>query len=251
MLFVDSIKNKLDNNIVACYILCVGITLLEIVMNEEFSLRERKQAYTKIALLKAFIERLKDSRFDDISIKEICAEVQVSEGTFFNYFPQKMDVINYYVHLLFVKVYWSVRKEHTSGQFLDLIDSMVERFSGELRTPNTIYQILTTFMLQNNKPNMIEISRVEKKVAFNDLEGIEDVPSMQVVAFFRECLLNARGNAEIPADANIEDLVVSLLSILTGTLMATKFDNCDKRAYHYTRQLKILWDSIRVKRDGA
>lgn len=220
-------------------------------MNEEFSLRERKQAHTKIALLNAFIERLKNNRFDDISIKEICAEVQVSEGTFFNYFPQKLDVINYYVHLLFVKVYWSVRKEHTSGKFLDLIDSMMERFSDELRTPNTIYQILTTFMLQNNKPNMIDISRVEKRVAFNALEGIEDIPSMQIDAFFRECLLNARGNGEIPADTDIEDLVISLLSIMAGTLMATKFDNCDKRSYHYARQLKILWNAIRVKGGGV
>ena len=51
-----------------------------------YSLRERKYAKTKISLANAFMERLKTKRFSDIAIKEVCENVEVSEGTFYNYF---------------------------------------------------------------------------------------------------------------------------------------------------------------------
>ena len=73
---------------------------------KEYSLREKKHARTKIAIMNAFIKRLEKTRFDDISIREICKSVEVSEGTFFNYFSEKIDIINYYSHLLFLKIFW-------------------------------------------------------------------------------------------------------------------------------------------------
>jgi hypothetical protein len=39
---------------------------------EKYSLRKKKHAKTKKALTDAFIEKLKTTRFCDISIKQIC-----------------------------------------------------------------------------------------------------------------------------------------------------------------------------------
>ena len=39
-----------------------------------------------------------------MSIKEICEEVQISEGTFFNYFPKKNDILNYFIALWSIEV---------------------------------------------------------------------------------------------------------------------------------------------------
>ena len=83
---------------------------------KEYSLRERKHARTKIAIMNAFIERLEKTRFDDISIRQICKSVEVSEGTFFNYFPEKIDIINYYMNLMFLKVVARARKDVPQGR---------------------------------------------------------------------------------------------------------------------------------------
>ncbi len=61
----------------------------------EYSLREIKHARTKIALMKAFIEHLRHSSFEDISVKDACKRAEISEGTFFNYFPGKIDYLLY------------------------------------------------------------------------------------------------------------------------------------------------------------
>ena len=77
----------------------------------EYSLREKKHARTKIALMSSFIERLRNSRFEDISIRDVCKSAEISEGTFFNYFPEKIDVITYYVNLMTMKVIWKARQK--------------------------------------------------------------------------------------------------------------------------------------------
>jgi len=56
---------------------------------KEYPLREKKHARTKITIMAAFIKCLEKTRFEDISIRQICKSVEVSEGTFFNYFPRR------------------------------------------------------------------------------------------------------------------------------------------------------------------
>ncbi|NLE65671.1 MAG: TetR/AcrR family transcriptional regulator, partial [Elusimicrobia bacterium] len=60
------------------------------------SLREKKFVKTKVSLMQEFMKRLKSTRFSEISIKEVCETVEVSESTFYNYFPQKVDVVCYF-----------------------------------------------------------------------------------------------------------------------------------------------------------
>lgn len=60
----------------------------------QLSLREKKYAKTKLALLDAATERIGEKTFDAISVKELCEQAEVSEATFFNYFPKKQDLLS-------------------------------------------------------------------------------------------------------------------------------------------------------------
>ena len=64
-------------------------------MIEQYPLRERKHAQTKVDLGKAFFNELCKTGFYNVSIKKVCQIANVSEGTFFNYFPQKVDILCY------------------------------------------------------------------------------------------------------------------------------------------------------------
>ncbi|HRE26019.1 MAG TPA: TetR family transcriptional regulator [Anaerolineales bacterium] len=72
----------------------------------ELPLRERKYAATKAALTRAVAVRLKQQSLEEIAVKEICAEAQVSEATFFNYFPTKAAVVGYRVQLWSIEARW-------------------------------------------------------------------------------------------------------------------------------------------------
>jgi AcrR family transcriptional regulator len=56
-------------------------------------LRERKKLKTKAAIRKEAMRLFLDKGFDATTIEEIAAGVEISPSTFFNYFPNKEDVV--------------------------------------------------------------------------------------------------------------------------------------------------------------
>jgi len=214
---------------------------------KEYSLREKKYARTKIAIMNAFMERLKKSRFDDISVKKVCVDAEVAEGTFFNYFPEKIDVIGYYLSLATVKIVWKARRETPAGRYLPLIDMVFSQLSGEVYNNNLMYQIISVLLAQDERPRKITISALEKELAFPDCPGIEETSPVLFEEWFKECIILAQKNGELPAAVNADDLVISLMTIMCGTLLAIRFRDSDSRGGHYKRQLQALWRGVGAK----
>ena len=58
-------------------------------------------ARTKMAIVEAFNALIADIDFEDITIQAIIEEAEVSKATFYRYFKDKYDVMNYnYKHIL-------------------------------------------------------------------------------------------------------------------------------------------------------
>ncbi|MFA5394101.1 MAG: TetR/AcrR family transcriptional regulator [Candidatus Ratteibacteria bacterium] len=215
---------------------------------EKYSLREKKHAKTKIAIMNAFIKRLERTRFGDISIREICKNIEISEGTFFNYFSEKIDIINYYSYLIFLKIFWKTQNEVPQGKYLISIETVFKNAAAELNNINITYQMISIILMQREKPKAVTISNIEKHLIFPDYVGIENTPVIFIDDFFGVCLKAALKNGELPKKTNIDDVLVSLMTILAGTLLATKFKNIKDREYHYMRQLNLLWKGLGIKR---
>jgi len=211
---------------------------------QDYPLRTRKYARTKLGLMNAFMDRLKHSRFNAISIKDVCKDVEVAEGTFFNYFPEKIDVARYFLHLTTIKMIWKAQKEVACGRYLPLIDSLFSQIPSTFNNSDLVYQIISVLIVQNEKPKKIKISPLEKSLAFPDCAGIEEVPSVILEEWFKECVEAAIKNGELSPKTNADDVVVSLVTILIGTSLAIRFNKSNSREYHYMRQLKALWKDL-------
>lgn len=213
----------------------------------QYPLRETKHARTKLAIMKVFMERLEYDRFEDICVKEVCKAAEVAQGTFFNYFPEKIEVIAYYLRLSTMRMVWKAKKDARPGKYLGLVDAIFDQISKEWNTDHIVYQVLSVLARQTERPKSVSIPEVEKKLAFPLCDGIEYIPSLRLSEWFKEWIDKALDNGELPAGVNADDVVVALMAIIGGTLLATRFGNSvDKRGYYYKHHLKVFWRGLGV-----
>lgn len=211
---------------------------------QHFPLRERKHAKTKVALTMAFVERLKSARLDDISIKEVCDSVEVSEGTFYNYFPAKIDLIYYYQQLMDLKIIWETQRRAKKDSPLQCIDVMFDVLVQQIKHPYLLYELISIFVGQKVRPQHIDIPRAERLYAFPNCKGIEDIHIMSLEDFLYKNLAEAAKQEELPKKVDLNDVLVLLMTIIVGVPLAISYENFNALGPHYKKQLSFLWEGL-------
>jgi len=214
---------------------------------KDFSLREKKYAKTKITLANAFIERMKTSKFSDISIKEICESAEVSEGTFFNYFPQKIDVVFYYQQMVSLKISWQIRQYWETKSFKELIELIFDLIAEQIEQPYLFYEIISLFTSERKRPEGMALTPAEKFFAHPDYAGIDEVPVQHLEEIFLTLVTEAVGKAEFKTDIKPADVVLTLMAILIGVPLAIHIEDFGGLKQYYRSQLSLLWKAIGVK----
>lgn len=207
---------------------------------EKYSLRTKKHAKTKVALAEAFIQKLKTMRFSDISIKEICQSVEISEGTFYNYFPQKLDIISYFRDLQLLKIEWKASQQKNKLDSLDLIELPFVLFADTIQQSYLFFEMVSVFTSEHIKPRKINLTAADKFYAFPDCPGIEKVSVESLGDFFLRYLKQAKEKGEINKRINIDDIARMLESILIGVPLTLDEQDFNKIPELYKNQLRLI-----------
>jgi AcrR family transcriptional regulator len=222
------------------------------VASRQFSLRERKFARTKLALLQAALERMRGKKLDEIPVKELCDEVEISEATFFNYFPKKSDLLHYLIKVWTIEVAWQAKSVVGEECGLSFIEQVFDYTGKRLAEhPRLMLEIIAHMALEPHasacpKTNP-ELSLAEKLQAFPECAGVECVPELALPEVFRAPLERAVARGELPEKADIEAAVLGLLGIFFGVplWLGPRESEQIRPAYH--RQLKLLWAGLRCR----
>lgn len=213
---------------------------------EDVSLREKKFIKTKVALMNAFIDRLQTTRMADVSIKDVCHSVEVSEGTFFNYFPRKIDLV-YYCHQLFIyKVIYKTRHSVHSDRCLDLVDAFFQMVAEGFNQPSLVLEFISILTGEKEGMREIDIHPTEIAFALPECPGVEkEASEMRTLAdFFTDTLRRAVQNKELPKKINIDDMCVHLVTVLVGVSVAVEVKGFPQLGRYYKEHLNLLWKAI-------
>jgi len=182
----------------------------------------------------------------DISIKDVCRGVEVSEGTFFNYFPRKIDLIYYFHQLFDYKMIYKTRQRVRLGKYLDLIDTLFQMVAGEFEHPTLMLEFISIITGEKEHPGKLEIPALEIAFALPECPGIEKDPAClsTLEEFFLQTLRLAVEHKELPKKINIEDMCIHLFSILVGASVALEPKMFPQLGRYYADHLKLLWKAV-------
>ncbi|MBN1914686.1 MAG: TetR/AcrR family transcriptional regulator [Parachlamydiales bacterium] len=209
------------------------------------TLRKRKIIETKLALTKAFIQKLYSVRFSAISIKEICEEVGVSEATFYNYFPQKIDVICYFTLTQHLEMLWILfyREKHLAP--LKKIELLFELFEKKITHPYLFFEVVgVLFEWKQNIPQIEQLDVLEKKILFPHYEAIDTITIIPLREVFRELIQQAQKANVFSNKFSAQDLSYIFHSILIGVPLSLNSQNFNKLTNIYKFHLHTLQESL-------
>lgn len=213
-------------------------------INERYSLRERKAARTKLDLLRAMLELTNERELSDISIKELCEKATISEGTFFNYFKKKTDLILYFIKIWSHQVHYLANHVAGLSSGLKKIEYIFQAtVTGKTIGNNRImYEIIS---LQSDtgelaQLNLTDVTELELMMQFPNLKGIENIKLGQFIDLFVNNLLEAIHEGELPTSTDLKIIIPMLGVVFFGVPLI--FRNNQEMIFHYYELgLNTIW----------
>jgi AcrR family transcriptional regulator len=220
--------------------------------SKQFSLRERKFAKTKLALLQAAVERMRSKRLDEIPVKELCDEAEVSEATFFNYFPKKNDLLHYLIRVWTIEVAWHARDAVGDDDGFSFIEHVFDYTGRKLADhPRLMLEIIAHMALEPHPKECSrsrpELTLVERLQAFPECVGVECMPELRLPEVFRLPLERAVALGELKPTVDLDAALVALLNTFFGVPLWLGPHEPERIRPEYRRQLKLLWAGLRAQ----
>lgn len=210
-------------------------------------LRQRKFARTRLNLARVLADALAEQGFDEIPVKQLCRNAEVSEATFFNYFPRKQDLLAYLVHLWVLELGWHVKRAASTSRGLAVVDALFAEVARTCESrPRVLAEMLAWIARGGSLDSELEISALEKQLAYPDLEGIGDIPVKGIDALLVPALEKAMNSGDLPENTLMPLLLTSLLGVLFGIPLTMLSKDPSRIATVYRQQLALVLAGVRA-----
>lgn len=220
------------------------------IQKSTIPLRERKFAQTKLNLARAAVERLESVSLDGLSVAALCDAAEVSEATFFNYFPKKSDLVAYIIRLWELEVVWGVRATQVRG--LAAVTAAFDQAAKQIqRYPGTMGEIVSYQARLRVRPEPVELTRAERVLAFSELDGIDAAPAGGLDGILVASVDHAIKTGELPPNTNRATVSVALVAIFYGVPLAVRLAGVKAIASAYRQQLALLWAGVQTAASRA
>ena len=214
---------------------------------ESRPLRERKFAKTKLGLLHAALEALEHRGLEEVSTRELCAAVSISQASFFNYFPRKEDLLTYFIQVWSLEMAWHGQRLAATLGGLGAIEEIFALTARETARHPTVMAEIVAWQVRHVATPPPPLTVSEKLLAHPTLDGVETLPQdAGLQALFPPLLVQAVERGELPAGVDVRDVMAALATIFFGVPVLGRQANLNNLEGLYRRQLQLLWAGLRA-----
>lgn len=203
--------------------------------------KEKKWARTRIALLQALLTEMDKKPFAEIKIKDLCLIAEISEPTFYNYFPEKIHLLVYFIQIWSLQVSVYAAKQKTDDSGFGILQSLFHYTAKEnKKNPRILREIISFQANHHGQVNIPPLSLVERYLLFPAVPGIESIPAEGIRGILNKAMSIAKEKKELPPSANWQLLPLQVASLFFGApiISATTGSDLEKL---WVSSLRLLW----------
>lgn len=208
-------------------------------------------AQKKQALVEVLLYRMQMEDFDEIKISDLCRDAQVSEASFYNYFPQKTDVLVYFILLWTVEIGWKLRYENHIDGLLEIEQFFRELAQSIAEQPSLIAEIIAFQIKWTPSGKWPQLSEADKLVAYPEYEKIFSIEAEGLDKMLMPSLQEAVARGEIPESTPLSVIASGICSLFFGIPMLVKQVPREQLHDIFLEQLRLLWDGARKRYGGV
>ncbi|MTI40620.1 TetR/AcrR family transcriptional regulator [Fulvivirga lutimaris] len=183
----------------------------------EASIRETKSAKIKIDILNATLNLVGKKSFKDLYVDDICEKVDVSKVTFFKYFPQKEDILLYYLRVWCLDRVVELDQQNREG--LDgvhyLFDKMAIAYE---RHPGLILSLISYLTSLQRPPAPFPLKTVEREILHPSLMA-DKVELLSLQQMMEKFLLEAVFKSQITTKSDTKELALVFMTLMYGSIV--------------------------------
>lgn len=214
---------------------------------DSFSLREINFAKTRLNILQVVKDRMIQKDFENITVDEICRFAEISRGTFFNYFPTKNHIFNYYIRIWIVQMGLEMEDESfkdkpSEEKINNIYNKVIEE---DKKSPGFINNYLKYLLETKETKNEIKLTQAEfayqfslEKVTSNEIEKLNNLSLEKILENF---LIQGINSGKFKKDLNIEHTLLLLVSMFFSPIIAKHINKSyDLKKYYEDSLNNIL-----------
>lgn len=219
----------------------------------DLSRREQKAARTRIALVEALVERLASRTLDEIAISELTEAADISQATFFNYFPSKSALLTWFIQLWSVEVAAVARRveaEHDSA-LLAIEALFLHTAEQTSEHPQVMLELIAHQARMPLNQELPSVDRAVRLLRLPDERDVLDLPDTGLGEILPLWIGRAVERGELPPDTPVGELTVSVAAVFFGIPLVLGRRSPEAIRPLYRSNLNLIWAGARALGEDA
>jgi AcrR family transcriptional regulator len=203
------------------------------------SLRKEKAARLKVHVLENTLKLAGKKSFDDLYVEDLCAKVKISKVTFFKYFPQKEDVLMYYLRIWCLTRAAELKAKPKEGMqaMYYIFDKMSETFEAH---PGLLLGLVGYLSDMRRSAKPFPVKPEEKRLLFPNNDEIASVEMLSLDQMFEKFTLEAIFKKEMTKTSLTKDISNLLVTTLYGSILSAHIYRPGSYKQFFRRNLDLL-----------
>ena len=207
-------------------------------------IRSIKAARIKTEILKETKSLIGKGSIKDVFVVELCKRVKLSKVTLFKYFPQKEDILLYYLRIWCLELAVALKNDPREG--LKGVYYLTDALSDEYeKHPGLILSLMgyIATVEKISKPYAVRVE--ERKLLFPNENNLEDVEIKSIEQLLEGFILEAIFKGEITKRSDTTELMNLILSQIYGAILTANQHRISPLKLYFRRSIDTLVNGLK------